>query len=67
MPITVDRAEVQRLQAAGATLVEVLPAEEYELQHIAGAINLPLRELDRAAAERLPRGRPTVVYCNDVR
>ena len=31
----------------GARLVEVLPREEYEEEHIAGAINIPLKELDR--------------------
>jgi rhodanese-related sulfurtransferase len=65
MPTDVDRHEVARLREQGATIVEVLPQEEYEIEHIAGAINLPLKELDAATAERLPRDRPVLVYCSD--
>ena len=48
-----------------AQLVEVLPRDEYESGHIAGAIGLPLEELDVRSAHRLDRGRPVIVYCND--
>ncbi|HEX6348867.1 MAG TPA: rhodanese-like domain-containing protein [Candidatus Dormibacteraeota bacterium] len=65
MPRRVDREEVQRLLAAGAQLVEVLPKEDFEERHLRGALNLPLKELDDAAAARLDRGRAVVVYCND--
>ncbi len=34
----IDRARVQELLAAGAQLVEVLPAEEYEDEHLPRAI-----------------------------
>ncbi len=50
---------------AGAQLVDVLPADEYEAEHIAGAINLPLKELNRETAARLDRNRPVIVYCWD--
>jgi rhodanese-related sulfurtransferase len=64
MPIRVDRDEVQRLIAAeAAQVVEVLPAAEYEDEHIAGAISIPLKELDGQAARLLDRGRPVIVYC----
>lgn len=65
MPRGVDREEVQRLLAAGAQLVEVLPKEDFEERHLRGALNLPLKELDDAAAARLDRDRAVVVYCND--
>ena len=65
MPAEIDRYEVQRLLAAGAQLVDVLPAEEYAAEHIAGAINLPLKELNRDTAARLDRDRPAIVYCHD--
>ena len=65
MPKSIDRAEVQRLVAAGAQVVEVLPADEYEELHLPGAINIPLKEVDARAAERLERGRPVVTYCHD--
>ena len=45
--------------------VEVLPHEDYEREHIAGAINLPLKELNRETAMTLDRSRPVIVYCND--
>jgi rhodanese-related sulfurtransferase len=65
MPTDVDRRAVQRLRDQGARLVEVLPAEEYEMEHIAGAINMPLKELDAAAVAAWRRDEPLVVYCND--
>jgi rhodanese-related sulfurtransferase len=65
MPTAVDRDEVQRLVAAGAQLVEVLPQPEYEEEHLPGAINLPLKELNRETAKQLDRDRPVIVYCND--
>jgi rhodanese-related sulfurtransferase len=65
MPGDIGRDEVRRLLEDGAALVEVLPSEEYEAEHIAGAINIPLEEIDRQAEGRLVRDRPVVVYCND--
>jgi rhodanese-related sulfurtransferase len=65
VPTDVDRHAVKRLREQGARLVEVLPAEEYESEHIAGAINLPLKELDAAAVASWRRDEPVVVYCND--
>jgi rhodanese-related sulfurtransferase len=62
----VDRDEVRRLAAAGAHVVDVLPRRTYRDLHIAGALNIPLGELDRKAAEELSRnGRSIVVYCHD--
>ena len=61
----VDRDRVQELAAAGAQLVEVLPKEEYDDEHLPGAINLPLKELNAETAARLDRSRPVVVYCYD--
>lgn len=52
------------LTGAGAQLVEVLPADEYEWAHLPGAVNLPLKELDDRLAE-LDRSRPVIVYCHD--
>ena len=49
----------------GAQLVEVLPREEYEKAHLPGAINIPLKELDRKTAARLRREAPVIVYCHD--
>ena len=65
MPRTVDREEVKRLQAGGAQLVEVLPPKEFQERHLKGAVNIPLEELDSAAAARLDRNREVIVYCDD--
>jgi rhodanese-related sulfurtransferase len=65
MPTQIDRDEVQRLVAAGAQLVDVLKPEEYEKEHLPGAINIPLKKLDREATEVLDRSRPVIVYCWD--
>ena len=65
MPTAVGRDDVPRLVAAGAQLVEVLPQPEYEEEHLPGALNLPLKELNRETAKRLARDRPVIVYCND--
>jgi rhodanese-related sulfurtransferase len=63
----VDTEAVAALAAAGAQLLEVLPAEEYHREHLPGAINIPLTDLTREAADRvLDRGRPVVVYCFDL-
>ena len=48
-----------------AQLVEVLPAAEYEDEHLPGAISLPLKELDRETTRMLDRARPVVAYCYD--
>ena len=65
MPTGIDRSRVQELVAAGAQLVEVLPADEYEDEHLLGAINVPLKELDRETVQRLERSRAVIVYCYD--
>ena len=66
MPRGIDRKEVQRLVAErNAQLVEVLPRPEYEQEHLPGAINLPLKELNRETAMQLDRSRPVIVYCHD--
>ena len=53
------------VQEEGAQLVDVLPREEYEDEHLPGAINFPLRELDRGMIARLNRDAPVIVYCHD--
>lgn len=65
MPRVIDREELQRLVDLGAQLVEVLPKEEFEEEHLPGAINIPLRKIDSEARERLDPGRPVIVYCWD--
>jgi rhodanese-related sulfurtransferase len=65
MARNIERHEVQRLLGEGAQLVEVLPKEEYEEEHLPGAVNLPLRRLEAEARDVLDRNRPVIVYCWD--
>jgi rhodanese-related sulfurtransferase len=66
MPQEVTREELQHLVDQGAQLVEVLPANEYEEDHLPGANNLPLRRLEKTARDVLETARPVIVYCWDV-
>jgi rhodanese-related sulfurtransferase len=66
MPSIIDRMSVLRLlDEETSQLVEVLPAKEYDEEHIASAINLPLKELNPASATQLDPNRPVVTYCHD--
>ena len=65
MPTPIDRDDVQRLVAEGAQLVEVLPHEEFEEEHLPGSVNIPLKTLDAETTRRLERDRPVIVYCHD--
>ena len=60
----IDRAAVQEMSRLGAQLVEVLPAKEYAEDHLPGAVNHPLRQLDNEAGE-IDRQQPVIVYCWD--
>ncbi len=60
----VDRDAVRRLMGEDALVAEVLPAAEYEREHIAGAVSLPLGRLAELVRDE-PRERPLVVYCYD--
>lgn len=62
----IDREELRRLiEEEQAQVVEVLPEPEYDWAHIAGAVNIPLKELDETTTAGLDRDRPVVTYCND--
>ena len=61
----INRDDVQRLIENGAQLVEVLPAKEYHEAHLPGAINIPLKSLNKQSIEPLDFSRPIIVYCHD--
>jgi rhodanese-related sulfurtransferase len=66
MPTPIDRDEVQRLLAEErAQLVDVLGEATFEDEHLPGAGNIPLKQLDRERAHELDRARPVVFYCHD--
>jgi len=59
----VDRQDlIARIRAGEAIVLDVRPAKEYEAAHIAGALSVPLRELEKRLGE-LPSGREFVAYC----
>jgi rhodanese-related sulfurtransferase len=65
MPTPIERDRVRELLDHGAQLVEVLPPDEYDYEHLPGAINIPLKTLDAKSAQGLDRDRPVIVYCYD--
>ena len=65
MPARIEIDQLKELLAGGAQLVEVLPSEEYEEQHLPGAVSIPLRQLDAETTASLDRANPVVVYCWD--
>lgn len=65
MPKEVGLEEMSRLVGEGAQVIEVLPAGEYDEEHLPGAINIPLKTLNEATAAKLDKNRPVVVYCWD--
>jgi len=65
MAAKVTAEQVRELVDGGGQLLEVLPREEYEEQHLPGAISLPLKELDADAVAGLSRDKAAIVYCWD--
>jgi rhodanese-related sulfurtransferase len=65
MPKDIGLEEVRRLVSEGAQLLDVLPRREYEEEHLPGAVNIPLKTLDKTTAVQLDKSRPVVVYCWD--
>ena len=63
---TIDRDELEeKLANDEITLIEVLDEEEYERNHIKGAINVPLSEIGREIKGKFSQDEEIVVYCAD--
>jgi rhodanese-related sulfurtransferase len=59
----VDAATLRtRLDSGDVVVLDVRPADEYLSAHVAGALSIPLDELDRRLSE-IPRDRQVVAYC----
>lgn len=60
----ISKDDLQKLLAGGgkATLVDVLSPESFAKSHLAGAINIPLGEIEKRAAE-LDKNATIVTYC----
>ena len=61
----IDYDEFLTLKDKGL-VVDVRSPDQYEKEHIPGAINIPLDKLEEKLGE-LPRDRPIVVYCGSSR
>jgi rhodanese-related sulfurtransferase len=61
----IEHGELQRLQEQGVPIVEVLPEDDFRELHVAGARNIPLKELGAETTAGLDRANPVVVYCWD--
>jgi rhodanese-related sulfurtransferase/DNA-binding transcriptional ArsR family regulator len=56
------RELLERLRADDVIVLDARPADEYRAGHIAGAISVPIDEL-QARLRVLPRSKPFVAYC----
>ena len=61
----ISRDEIKRrLDDPTLLLVDVLPREAYAAEHISGAVNLPLAEVEQRAPHVLPdRNADIAAYC----
>jgi rhodanese-related sulfurtransferase len=60
---SVDRkALLRRVQAGEVVVIDVRPSNEYDTAHIAGAVSIPLQQLEERLVE-LPRDKNIVAYC----
>ena len=53
---------LERVGRGGVVVIDVRPADEYEVGHIAGALSIPLDEL-RGRLSEIPRDAEVVAYC----
>ena len=65
MPTGIFKEDVRQLLRDGAQIIDVLPREEYEDEHLPGAISIPLKELTHETSVRLQHDVPVIVYCHD--
>ena len=65
MPEEIEIDQIRPLLDQGAQLVEVLPPAEFDEEHLAGAINVPLKQMTQEATASLDKDRPVIVYCWD--
>ena len=53
---------LDRARKGLVTVLDVRPAEEFAAGHLPGAVNIPIRELEKRLKE-LPKGKEIVAYC----
>jgi rhodanese-related sulfurtransferase len=65
LPQELGLDEIRDMLETGAQLIEVLPSQEYEEEHLPGAVNIPLKSLDAETTRKVDPDRPVIVYCWD--
>ena len=65
MPTSIDLVELKRLLDQGVQLIDVLAPDEFADEHLPGAVNIPLKQLDAESAAQLNPRKPVAVYCHD--
>lgn len=67
MAETIDRDELHHAIEGGEVIVlEALPAEHFDKEHLPGARNLPLDNIDVVIARLVPdKATPVVTYCSN--
>jgi rhodanese-related sulfurtransferase len=65
LPQELGLDEIHDMLEGGAQLIEVLPSQEYEEEHLPGAVNIPLKSLDAETTRKVDPDRPVIVYCWD--
>jgi rhodanese-related sulfurtransferase len=65
LPQELGLDEIRDMLDSGAQPIEVLPSQEYEEEHLPGAVNIPLKSLDAETTRKIDPGRPVIVYCWD--
>ncbi len=60
-PVEADEL-LRRAQSGEVTVLDVRPEEEFRAGHLAGALSIPVGQLEQRLKE-LPRGREVVAYC----
>lgn len=66
-PEPAELEEVQELLAEGALLIDARHVEDYRQSHLAGAVSLPLGEVQQrleAFRQEVPPERVLIAYCN---
>jgi rhodanese-related sulfurtransferase len=53
---------LRRARSAEVTVLDVRPVEEFDAGHLPGAVNIPIRELEKRLKE-LPKGKEVIAYC----
>ena len=65
MPQGLGLDEIRLMLDSGAQLIEVLPSQEFEEEHLPGAVNIPLKSLDAETTRQIDPNRSVIVYCWD--